>query len=76
MLLPKSWNICLRKTTASSGNSFRGTDKKNVIPCINNKLQKVTDKKFELADIIRNQFNVIGIKLQDTSQGTTWKISK
>jgi cysteinyl-tRNA synthetase len=33
------------------------------------------EKNYALADKIRDRLNEIGIEIQDTSDGTTWKIN-
>lgn len=35
--------------------------------------QARADKNYAMADQIRNQLNEIGVILEDTKQGTTWK---
>jgi cysteinyl-tRNA synthetase len=32
-------------------------------------------KNYALADELRDRLNEIGVELQDTSEGTTWKIN-
>lgn len=35
--------------------------------------QARADKNYAMADQVRNQLNEIGVILEDTKQGTTWK---
>ena len=38
--------------------------------------QARAEKNYAMADQIRNQLNEIGVVLEDTKQGTTWKLAR
>ncbi len=43
---------------------------------IEHRIQAKKDKNYSLADKIRQDLNAIGIELQDTASGTSWKVKK